>query len=103
MLMLRGRPEDLASGFKVSQPPREEADGHGVTVFNDLASNVTMSFSGQPGSPASSVAAYFEGTNVLVYIRGTEDEAGEWWKKKSNRRSLPIGGGGVLVNAHYDS
>ncbi|KAF3770932.1 hypothetical protein M406DRAFT_285744 [Cryphonectria parasitica EP155] len=83
-----------------------EADwqpGHGVTVFNDLMSNVTMSFSGQPGSPVSSVAAYFEGTNVLVYIRGTEDEEGEWWKKRNNRQKLPIGGGGVLVNAHYDS
>lgn len=66
-------------------------------------SNVTMSFSGQPGSPASSVAAYFEGTNLIVYIRGTADEPGEWWKKKGSRRKLPIGGGGVMVNAHYDS
>lgn len=101
--MLCGRSEDLAGGSTVSQPPREKDGDHGVTVFNDLLSNVTMSFKGQPGSPVSSVAAYFEGTNVLVYIRGSEDEAGEWWKKKASRRSLPIGGGGVLVNAHYDS
>lgn len=103
VLMLFNRPKDLAGGPKVSQSPREEAGDHGVTVFNDLLSNVTMSFSGQPGSPVSSVAAYFEGTNLLVYIRGSEDEAGEWWNKKNNHRSLPIGGGGVLVNAHYDS
>lgn len=95
--------EDVVDDDVEAQSPQDAADAHGVTVFNDLVSNVTMSFSGQPGSPASSVAAYFEGTNVLVYIRGTEDEAGEWWKKKSSRRTLPIGGGGVLVNAHYDS
>lgn len=67
-------------------------------------SNVTMSFGGSPGSPVvSSVAAYFEGTNILVYIRGTLDEEGEWWNKRGSRWKLPIGGGGVLVNAHYDS
>lgn len=82
---------------------REGEAAHEVTVFNDLLSNVTMSFSGAPGSPVSSVAAYFEGTNILVYIRGTEDEPGEWWKTKGSRRKLPIGGGGVMVNAHYDS
>lgn len=101
MLTSIDRSNSSAGGLRMLQPPRE-AD-HDVTVFNDLESNVTMSFSGQPGSPASSVAAYFEGTNVLVYIRGTEDQAGEWWKQKNNHRSLPIGAGGVLVNAHYDS
>lgn len=66
-------------------------------------SNVTISFGGIPGSPGSKVAAYFEGNNVIVYIRGTDDEQGEWWKTRDNRRKLPIGGGGVMVNAHYDS
>lgn len=66
-------------------------------------SNVTMPFAGQPGSPESGGAAYFEGANVIVYVRGTEDEEGEWWKKQGSRRTLPIGGGGVLVNAHFDS
>lgn len=92
----------LAKDLKTSVTPREKVS-HGVTVFNDLMSNVTMSFRGQPGSPASSVAAYFEGTNVLIYIRGSEDEEGEWWKTKGSRRKLPNGGGGVMVNAHYDS
>lgn len=102
MLITSYRSISVAKDSKISVVPRKEAP-HGVTVFNDLMSNVTMSFSGQPGSPVSSVAAYFEGTNVLVYIRGTEDEEGEWWKTKGSRRKLPIGGGGVMVNAHYDS
>ncbi|PSS00741.1 hypothetical protein BD289DRAFT_382440 [Coniella lustricola] len=81
----------------------EDKPGRDVTIFNDLQSNVTMSFSGTPGSPVSSVAAYFEGTNLVVYIRGTDDEPGEWWKTRNKRQKLPIGGGGVMVNAHYDS
>lgn len=97
--MYRFRPDN----FSEPKTYDEKNPSHNVTVFNDMLSNVTLSFSGQPASPASSVAAYFEGTNVLVYIRGTRDEPGEWWKKKGSRRSLPIGGGGVLVNAHYDS
>lgn len=102
MLMDCGRSQDFAGPLSGTQSSHQESN-HGVTLFNDLMSNMTMSFSGQPGSPVSSVAAYFEGTNVLVYIRGSEDDEGEWWKKKSSRRKLPIGGGGVLVNAHYDS
>lgn len=102
MLTSPHRSTPLGTDLKSSSTARE-VQSHGVTVFNDLESNVTMSFSGQPGSPTSSVAAYFEGNNVLVYIRGTEDEKGEWWKVKGNRRKLPIGGGGVMVNAHYDS
>lgn len=102
MLIILRSSHHLAKVSRSSGTVHEETS-HGVTVFNDLSSNVTMSFSGQPGSPASSVAAYFEGTNVLVYIRGSEDEKGEWWRTRSNRRKLPIGGGGVMVNAHYDS
>lgn len=84
-----------------------EPPGHSVTVFNDLLSNVTVSFGGLPGSRKDGAetgnAAYFEGTNIIVYIRGTLDEEGEWWSKRRNNRKLPIGKGGVLVNAHYDS
>lgn len=97
------RTNDSAASLRLAGQSREAEEAHDVTLFNDLLSNVTMSFSGQPGSPVSSVAAYFEGTNILVYIRGTEDEPGEWWKTKGSRRKLPIGGGGVMVNAHYDS
>ncbi|KXH66633.1 peptidase family M28 [Colletotrichum salicis] len=88
--------------------PRKDAverasTGPLVTVFDDIISNVTYAGTsgplGQPGSSAH--ATYFEGTNKLVYIRGTEDEDGEWWKNKRDSRN--IGQGGVLVNAHYDS
>ena len=65
-------------------------------VFSDTISNVSFSSSddSKPG-----VSVYFEGTNIIVYIRGqSDDEKGDWWLK--NR--LPSKGG-VLVNAHYDS
>ena len=65
-------------------------------VFSDVTSNVTFSTE-LLGGPGYSV--YFEGTNIIVYVRGSEDEEGDWWKKKGKPESK----GGVLVNAHYDS
>lgn len=64
-----------------------------VIVFDDRNSNITTA--------SSSTAVYFEGTNIMVYIRGTEDGEEDWWRDseasaKNNKR-------GVLVNAHYDS
>ena len=67
-----------------------------VYVFNDMTSNVTFS-PAVLGAASSSI--YFEGTNIIVYIRGTEDDPEDWWT--SNKK--PDGKGGVLVNAHYDS
>ncbi|KAK4986258.1 hypothetical protein LTR66_007758 [Elasticomyces elasticus] len=74
-----------------------------VTLFNDMVSNIT--FANGFVSPNGTITTYFEGTNIMVYVRGSEDAAGEWWKqsealRKSGKRS---GKGGVLVNAHYDS
>lgn len=63
-----------------------------VFVFDDLTSNLT-SADGRTG-------VYFEGTNVLVYIRGWEDKQDHWWEVPGKS---PAGRGGVLVNAHYDS
>ncbi|KAJ5746358.1 hypothetical protein N7520_011540 [Penicillium odoratum] len=63
-----------------------------VFVFDDLTSNLT-SIDGQTG-------VYFEGTNILVYIRGWEDKQENWWEVPGK---APTGKGGVLVNAHYDS
>ncbi|KAJ6144779.1 hypothetical protein N7470_008674 [Penicillium chermesinum] len=63
-----------------------------VVVFNDLTSNLT-SADGRTG-------VYFEGTNILVYIRGWEDKEENWWEVPGKS---PGGKGGVLVNAHYDS
>ncbi|KAJ5085448.1 hypothetical protein N7532_010219 [Penicillium argentinense] len=63
-----------------------------IFVFDDLTSNLT-SLDGRTG-------VYFEGTNVLVYIRGWEDKKEKWWEVPGK---TPAGKGGVLVNAHYDS
>lgn len=77
-----------------------------VIIFNDLQSNITFSSLGAIGSanqsrrPGQSI--YFEGTNIIVYIRGTEDEEGEWWNSNSFDSETSPKKGGVLVNAHYD-
>ncbi len=77
-----------------------------VTIYNDLESNVTFSALGSIGSagqgrrPGQSV--YFEGTNIIVYIRGTDDEDSEWWKSNQLGTDKNPKKGGVLVNAHYD-
>ena len=65
-------------------------DRRPVVIFNDLTSNVTGS--------RGTTSVYFEGTNIIVYVRGTEDDKGAWW----NARKAPESSG-VLVNAHYDS
>ena len=75
-----------------------------VTVFNDMQSNVSFSSaqvtSGRKHEPGQSI--YFEGTNIIVYIRGSQDDDTQWWNGKHGR---PAKGtkGGVLVNSHYDS
>ena len=68
-----------------------------VILFPDMTSNVSFSSSRSTGEPGISV--YFEGTNIIVYIRGSEEgEAGSWWLENATPNK-----GGVLVNAHYDS
>jgi hypothetical protein len=54
-----------------------------------------------PNTPK--VAAYFEGTNILVYIRGRADDQGRWWDAEAARNSRRNKKGLTLVNAHYDS
>ena len=68
-----------------------------VIVFSDMVSNASFSEPGRGGTPGLSV--YFEGTNIIVYIRGSEDDPDAWYLKGKK----PQGKGGVLVNAHYDS
>ncbi|KAL8643716.1 MAG: hypothetical protein Q9226_008164 [Calogaya cf. arnoldii] len=69
-----------------------------VVIFSDVTSNATFSSAGKkPGDPGVSV--YFEGTNIIAYIRGSEDGDEEWW----NTGQQPPKREGVLVNAHYDS
>ena len=71
--------------------------GSPVVVFSDTISNASFAEGGRGGTPGISV--YFEGTNIIVYIRGSQDGPGEWYLKNEK----PKGKGGVLVNAHYDS
>lgn len=69
-----------------------DKDTPDVFIFDDLTSNLT-SVDGRTG-------VYFEGTNILVYVRGWEDKKENWWEVPGR---VPAGKGGVLVNAHYDS
>ena len=68
-----------------------------MTVFDDMTSNLTFCLNGTYTRSGASV--YFEGTNIIVYIQGSQDDAEEWWLNGGK----PMGKGGVLVNAHYDS
>ncbi|MCJ1331638.1 hypothetical protein MMC10_008329 [Thelotrema lepadinum] len=76
---------------------REDTSCHkaGVVIFNDLSSNLSFS---SPTFGATGIGTYFEGTNIIVYIRGSEDSDFDW--RSPNKRHSH---GGVLVNAHYDS
>lgn len=64
-----------------------------VTLFDDDVSNVTYAYSKE-------WITYFEGENIMVYIRGSDDEQGDWWESGNTSHDGPSG---VLVNAHYDS
>jgi len=71
-----------------------------VIVFNDLNSNGTWSAAG------SNTSVYFEGNNIMVYIRGTRDGSTNWWMHSGDdeeEESAAPPSHGVLVNAHYDS
>ncbi|KAI4177052.1 MAG: hypothetical protein LQ343_000532 [Gyalolechia ehrenbergii] len=74
-----------------------------AVLLSDLTSNVTFSSGGKRNDSTSErepgVSVYFEGTNIVVYIRGSEDGDQDWW---STGQKTPEKGG-VLVNAHYDS
>lgn len=68
-----------------------------IVIFSDNVSNVSFQFDQKSNVPVPSV--YFEGTNIIVYIRGSEDDPDDWFLTDKK----PTGKGGVLVNAHYDS
>ncbi|KAK0727425.1 hypothetical protein B0T26DRAFT_738143 [Lasiosphaeria miniovina] len=77
-----------------------------VTVFNDMTSNSSflMGSGAIPGRDTPGVtAAYFEGQNILVYIRGKQDDEGNWWNANSIQPARRNKKGLTLVNAHYDS
>lgn len=68
-------------------------------IFDDDIANLTFSSPGST-SAASGVSVYFEGTNIIVYIRGIDDDESKWWHE---HKGQPSSKQGVLVNAHYDS
>ena len=79
----------ICDGSSFTDPSYDKAD---VVVFNDLRSNLSFAANlfGSTG-----ISHSFEGTNIIVYIRGSEDGEHDWRSSQ--------GRGGVLVNAHYDS
>ena len=78
--------------LSVDTSVRREDRSSSVHIFNDRTSNLTF-------SSTSSLSVAHSGLNIIVYIRGTEDEPGEWWKTDVGNAEKY----GVLVNAHYDS
>jgi len=88
------RYETKAAASAIWKPSTWKTSTSPVTIYNDLTSNATYS------SVAGPEAVYFEGTNIIVYIRGIADDETDWWQAKDST----VGGSrGVLVNAHYDS
>ena len=83
---LRSRIEDMVTSKQLGQDR--------VQVIDDYVANVTFS--------SGSASVYFEGTNIIVAIRGSEDHEplGEHGSSPADRSP---DNGGVLVNAHYDS
>jgi hypothetical protein len=103
-----GNKAGSASEVTHREKPVTQTKASSVVIFNDMVSNVTFSSrgtvhsSGQKRQTGQSV--YFEGTNIIVYIRGLEDDDSDWWAIQSkDSENKPKGKGGVLVNAHYDS
>lgn len=80
-----------ASGYAPDTAPT-------VHVFDDNVSNSTFSSGGL--FPSLGISVYFEGTNLIVYIPGTEDGTATWWLDPNGK---PSKRNAVLVNAHYDS
>jgi hypothetical protein len=84
---LRTRAQDIIAAKKLGR--------HQVELIDDNISNATFS--------SGSTTVYFEGTNLIVTIRGSDDD-----EPFRSPQSSPPGerrreNGGVLVNAHYDS
>ncbi|PVH94026.1 putative zinc metalloprotease [Periconia macrospinosa] len=67
---------------------------HQVQIIDDKVSNVTFS--------SGSTTVYFEGTNIIIAIRGSEDKE-PFYSATPYQSARDAKNGGVLVNAHYDS
>ena len=85
---LLGRVKDIVAS--------KQLDSDSVAIIDDNVSNLTFS--------SGSTSVYFEGTNVIVVIRGSEDKEVFYPQTQHPLVSLRAAkNGGVLVNAHYDS
>lgn len=72
-----------------------------AVIFDDLQTNVSFTTSYSKGRRSG---LYFEGTNIYVYIRGSKDEAGDWWRAPSDSsQAQAMQKKIVLVNSHFDS
>ncbi|KAF2280465.1 putative zinc metalloprotease [Westerdykella ornata] len=67
-------------------------DSDNVEIIDDNISNATFS--------SRNTTVYFEGNNIIVAIRGSEDKEPFYPAAHTGRAAT---NGGVLVNAHYDS
>lgn len=83
---------------KADEGPRDAATSR-VVLFDDRISNFTMV---RESKFSTASATYFEGNNIIIYIRGTEDQEGDWWRTESGYDKIHRTGG-VLVNCHLDS
>ncbi|KAF4431873.1 hypothetical protein F53441_13872 [Fusarium austroafricanum] len=84
-----------------------QARPRGVTLFDDRISNVSWTYNtarkmGTNIGKGTWLGQYFEGNNYYVYIHGTNDPEGDWWRDESKYKKFR-GEGGVLVNCHFDS
>lgn len=66
-----------------------------VKIYNDLESSLLFS------SKDSPITVAFNGENIIVYIRGSDDEEGLWWEDAHEKDTFHKYG--VLINAHFDS
>lgn len=69
-----------------------------IEIIEDNTSNATFS--------SRNTTVYFEGTNLIVAIRGSEDKEPFYAADQEPHEPIPLRAaknGGVLVNAHYDS
>ncbi|PHH50427.1 Vacuolar membrane protease [Ceratocystis fimbriata CBS 114723] len=94
--------EKLGDQAGLYSPSRKSVSNASVVVFSDMLSNVTTGTVVRNVPGFCAMGHYFEGSNIYVYIRGTEDDPNQWWHEE-HVPGKRYGGNGVLVNAHYDS
>ncbi|KAK3325408.1 hypothetical protein B0H66DRAFT_599572 [Apodospora peruviana] len=101
--------EENGVAFNTYSSARASDSQTTVTVFDDMTANCTHLIGTSAGGTnagagsKASQAAYFEGQNIIVYIRGKQDEDGDWWETDEFQETRRNAKGLTLVNAHYDS